>query len=123
MCLSVSLPEVFGKEGCVPGAGRGPCRSSSSGQPTDRLCVTAAKEPSCSLATHHHHHHYGLLSALWPQCCKMQPLLHLSFLLSFSALYLLYIKTDEVQTKKKCICIVSVQVAGQTFCFSARHFS
>lgn len=71
-CLCVSLPEVFGEDGCVPGAGRGPRGDSSSGQPTHRLCVTAAEEPSCSLAAHHHYHHHGLLSALWPQRCKLQ---------------------------------------------------
>lgn len=70
-CLYVSLSEVFGEEGCVPGAGRGPHGGSSSGQPAIGLCATAAEEPNCSLAAHNCHHHHGLLSALWPQCCKI----------------------------------------------------
>lgn len=70
VCVCASLSKVFREGGCNPGAGGGPCGGSSSGKPTNSLCVTAAEEPSCSLAAHHHHCHHGLLSALWPQCGK-----------------------------------------------------
>lgn len=76
--LCISLTEVFGEERRLPGAGGGPRGGSSSGKPSHRLCGPAAEDPSCSLAAHHHHHHHGLLSALWPQCCKSQLLFHFS---------------------------------------------
>lgn len=74
--VCVSFSEVFGEEGCVPGAGGGPRGGLRSGQPARRLSVTDAEDSSCSLAAHHHHHHNGLLSTLWPQCCKMMQFFH-----------------------------------------------
>lgn len=73
VCLSASLPEVFGEGGCIQGAGGGPCGGARSGEPTKRLCAAAAEEPGCSLAAHHRRHHHDGLPALRPQRGKMQP--------------------------------------------------
>lgn len=90
LCVFVSFSEVFGEEGRVPGAGRGPCRGTSSEQPPHRLCATASEEPSCSLAAHHYYHHHGLLSALWPQRCKIWHPCFISFtLIQFFMLFLI----------------------------------